>query len=257
MDKKEIFEIFENKDFDKSSFKNSQIIIKENSVVELNLKPTEEEICVDLEVEKYASFKLVILNEKSLKNFKITANLHSNSEFYIYFADFSLNNLDVETTINLVGDYALSKVEFASLVKNEDKKKFVVNFEHIGKNTSSDFKGFGVVQNKGNLVARGDSHITKPSVKSSASQLIKVILFDKESKSTGYPILRIDCDDIKANHGCAIGTVNPDHIFYLLSRGLNLNEARKLITAGYLLPIAENFKENEKKTIEEIVERSI
>ena len=107
------------------------------------------------------------------------------------------------------------------------------------------------------LNVNGISHIEKGANKSNANQSVKVILFDKESKAKASPTLKIDCEDIKASHGCAIGSLNEEHLYYLLSRGLSEIEARKLITYGYLLPISLNYDEEIRKIIEETIYRSL
>ena len=85
---------------------------------------------------------------------------------------------------------------------------------------------------------------------------MKVILFDKESKAKASPTLKIDCDDIVANHACAIGSLNEDHVFYLKTRGLSEDEARRLITLGYLTPIENYFDESRKELIESYIKEN-
>jgi len=46
----------------------------------------------------------------------------------------------------------------------------------------------------------------------------------------------IDEFDVFAKHGAAIGRINDDELFYLLSRGLTEQNAKKLIVSGYTLP---------------------
>ena len=100
----------------------------------------------------------------------------------------------------------------------------------------------------------GVSHIKENAIKSEAHQKVKCLLFDEKSRAIANPILKIDCDDIIASHACAIGSLNNDHIFYLLSRGLSLEEARRLIIMGYLLPIKDYFDEEDKNKIVNYVE---
>ena len=101
----------------------------------------------------------------------------------------------------------------------------------------------------------GISHIEKGAIKSKASQKIKSILFDKTSEAIANPILKIDCDDIEASHACAIGSLNDDHLFYLLSRGIALEDAKKLITYGYLNPIVNYFLDEEKEELENLIKK--
>ena len=65
----------------------------------------------------------------------------------------------------------------------------------------------------------------------------------------------IDENDVIASHGAVVGQLNSDHMFYLMSRGLSKEEARKIIILGYLNPISVYFsKENQEKISNIIME---
>ena len=69
------------------------------------------------------------------------------------------------------------------------------------------------------------------------------------------PILKIDENDIEASHAAVVGKINDEHIFYLTSRGLSEEEAKRLITLGYLKPIMTGFADDEMKNeIEALIE---
>ena len=112
---------------------------------------------------------------------------------------------------------------------------------------------YGVCKDNSTLIFDGVSHIDRHGKKSEAKQNAKIIIFDKNCKAVANPSLLIDYNDIVANHGAAVGTLNQDHIYYLLSRGLELKEARKLITLGYLKPILRNIDEEDAKNNEELL----
>lgn len=237
--------------------KNTNFIVAAGLNVEFVLEDFEGQINLNFFIQKNANVTLKSLNLYNEKSVNLKANLCQSSLFFIYFADLSKNNLTFNSNVILLGDDSKSSFKFSSLVNENYCKNYNVSFSQLGLRTESLFEGFGVSQNEGNLIIKGVSHIEKGSVKSTANQLAKVILFDKTSKASASPILKIDCDDIKANHGCAIGALNDEHLYYLLSRGLSLNEARKLITEGYLLPIARYFDEEKQNLIKENIEGSI
>ena len=53
------------------------------------------------------------------------------------------------------------------------------------------------------------------------------------------PELRIDNDDVKAAHGATIGRLDPEHVFYLRSRGLSEGHAVDLLSRGFALDVLE------------------
>lgn len=255
-----------NSDFIKN---NNTLSIKNSEEVILSLEENIEEINIDVLsnvkasiimtdfydtninffIQNNASLELKIVNNETKKRLNLKANLCRNAIFNTYFADLSDTDIILNSNVILYGENSASEFRFASLAKNNNNKYYSISFSHLNERTSSILTGFGVSQNNATIKCIGTSHIEKDSIKSSAKQSVKVILFDETSKAIASPTLKIDCDDIKASHGCAIGALNEDHLFYLLSRGLNITDARKLITTGYLIPITQYFDGDLKEKI--------
>ena len=71
------------------------------------------------------------------------------------------------------------------------------------------------------------------------------------------PILKIDENEVQASHGAVVGQLNSDHMFYLMSRGLTKEEARMIITLGYLKPISVNFSQDIQDKIEQAIKEAM
>ncbi len=211
---------------------------------------------INFHVNDGASVNLYLISDKEESEFNILGDVKNNGVFNVYLADLSNVNTSVNSNVILLGDNSSSEFKFSSIAGQNIKKLYNIGFNHLGVKTSSNFEGYGVALKNGEIDAKGISHIEKNSIKSYANQMVKVILFDKESKAKASPTLKIDCDDIVANHACAIGSLNEDHIFYLKSRGLSEEEARRLITLGYLIPIENYFDEKGKETIESYIKEN-
>ena len=238
------------------SYISKDIIVKENSNIELYLTHFSN-LDLNFFVQKGATINLKILNLEGEKTLNLKGNLSKSAIFNIFLVDLSKEKININSNIILYDDDSESSFNFSSLVNKNNLKKYNISYSHIGERTISNLKGFGVSMDTSELNVNGISHIEKGANKSNANQSVKVILFDKESKAKASPTLKIDCEDIKASHGCAIGSLNEEHLYYLLSRGLSEIEARKLITYGYLLPISLNYDEEIRKIIEETIYRSL
>ena len=212
---------------------------------------------LNLFLQKDSNCKLLVFFKDEKNSLVLRANLMENANLEIYFADFSSGNSELSSNVILLGEGSESIFKFSSLTKNNDIKKYQISFSHIGEKTKSNLEGYSVNMNTSKLKVDGVSHIEKSSVKANAKQKVKAILFDKESAAIANPILKIDCEDIEASHACAIGSLNENHLFYLLSRGISLSDARKLITIGYLSPIVNNFNESDKEELESYIQREL
>ena len=62
-------------------------------------------------------------------------------------------------------------------------------------------------------------------------------MLSPKARGDANPILLIDEDDVKAGHAASVGQVNPEQMYYLMSRGISKDEAAKLIIYGFLAPV--------------------
>ncbi len=69
-------------------------------------------------------------------------------------------------------------------------------------------------------------------------QSIRAMLLDRTATANARPELEIYADDVKCAHGCAVGELDAQGLFYLQSRGLPPAEAKKLMLQAF---IAEAF----------------
>ena len=63
-----------------------------------------------------------------------------------------------------------------------------------------------------------------------------VTLLDDSVRSIAIPLLLSDEDDVEGLHAASVGKVDEDILFYIMSRGLSLSDAKKLIIESKLTP---------------------
>ena len=71
-----------------------------------------------------------------------------------------------------------------------------------------------------------------------ASQSVRAMLLDRSATANAKPELEIYADDVKCAHGCAVGELDANGLFYLESRGLPPADAKKLMLQAF---VAEAF----------------
>jgi Fe-S cluster assembly protein SufD len=67
------------------------------------------------------------------------------------------------------------------------------------------------------------------------------LLIGKDAKIDAIPALEIAANDVKAFHGATVGAIDDEHIFYLMSRGIERDAAEKLIALGFFEPALSRF----------------
>lgn len=216
----------------KSNYKEITLINNKSSEISINIKENSNVIITTL--------------IKDINELNININLESNSSLEFYVGDILKDNTKLNINSSLNGENSSSSIFVSSFANDSQIKKYSINTIHNVKFSNSKVKFNGVSKDKGDIKVDSVSYIKENASKSNASQDIRITLIDKESKGKGYPILKIDNNDIKANHGCAIGNIKEADLYYILSRGINKEDAKRLITLGYLLPITSKMDEESK-----------
>lgn len=84
----------------------------------------------------------------------------------------------------------------------------------------------------------GKVAVARGAIGTDGSQSIRAMLLDRTATANARPELEIYADDVKCAHGCAVGELDPQSLFYLAQRGLPPAQAKKLMLQAF---IAEAF----------------
>jgi Fe-S cluster assembly protein SufD len=60
-----------------------------------------------------------------------------------------------------------------------------------------------------------------------------MLLLSEEAEVDPLPVLEINQDDVKCKHGATVTEIDDDHLYYLMSRGLNQEMARQELIEGF------------------------
>tara|TARA_Y100001968_G_scaffold331763_1_gene387560 strand:+ start:280 stop:1524 length:1245 start_codon:yes stop_codon:yes gene_type:complete len=236
---------------------------------------------IDILLEENSSLKLVeFSNDKSttnfinincrfdlhknsiLKNYKIDNNSNSNIKYYfnnirqdtdsiseIFLLSSGSEFIKNEINCNLNGKYASAFVNGIFILNEKKHHEIKTSINHLVENTKSYQLIKGVLEDTSKAVYQGKIFVEAKAQKTDGYQLSKAILLNENTEFNAKPELEIYADDVKCSHGSASGNLNEDSIFYLMSRGLNYKEAKKLLINGFLLDVVEKITDNEIKNL--------
>lgn len=157
-------------------------------------------------------------------------NLSENSTLIINKL-YKNNGINEDVTINLNG--INSKVIYNLSILTDDNLNFNINIFHNNKKTTSIISNHGVVLNDAKLSFIVNSYVYKGNINSILDQKSKIITMGRNNSEI-KPNLYIDEYDVVANHAASIGKFNKEDIFYLLTKGINLDDAYELLINGFL-----------------------
>jgi len=133
---------------------------------------------------------------------------------------------------NLNGEGARVDYNLKTISKNMEKYIFMVY--HNANKTVSYINNNGVNIKDGSLEFNVSSFVPNNVKKCDVNQSGRIIN-NTEGECVIKPNLFIDEEDVTANHSALIGTFSYDEIFYLMSRGISEEDAKLLLTKGFLL----------------------
>ena len=109
---------------------------------------------------------------------------------------------------------------------------------HLGEDTTSDLLSKGVLQERSRNFLKGLISI-EHSARGSDSFLGEFgLILGKKSRSVAIPALEIDQPNVRrASHSSSVGPLDENQLFYLESRGIERETARKMIVLAFLEPV--------------------
>jgi len=144
---------------------------------------------------------------------------------------------DSKTNIYLQEQYASGTSKTIAITNKEQSARFTQLVEHNAPDTEGFIENYGVANNNSALVFEGIGKINKDMKRSTARQQNRGIVLGVNSRLDANPLLLIDEYDVEASHGAAIGKIDEDQLYYLMSRGLTHKNAQRLIISGFLSPL--------------------
>ena len=112
---------------------------------------------------------------------------------------------------------------------------------HLAPDTTSLITTKSVSKGGGEGYFRSAIYIAKEAERSKTSVSCASLMLDSESRSDTIPAMKILNDNVDIGHEAKIGRISSDAIFYLMSRGINEDEARSMIVSGFANPVSKEL----------------
>jgi Fe-S cluster assembly protein SufD len=142
----------------------------------------------------------------------------------------------------LAGEGAHAKVTGAFTPHARQHLDYDTTQEHGAPNTSSDLAFRGILSDRSTAVWRGMIKVDPGAQQTDAFQECRNLLLSKRSHADAIPGLEILANDVRCTHAAAIAQIDQDQLFYLRSRGLHEEVAKRLVIEGFMAALIERFE---------------
>jgi Fe-S cluster assembly protein SufD len=149
----------------------------------------------------------------------------------------------VRMETKLAGPGADGRVTGAYASHGRQHVDFDTTQEHAAPHTTSDLAFRGVLQGRSEAVWRGNIIVDPGAQQTDAFQESRNLLLSKRAHADAIPGLEIQANDVRCTHAAAIAQIDPEQLFYLESRGLREETAKRLVIEGFLAALVERFEE--------------
>ncbi len=143
--------------------------------------------------------------------------------------------------VYLMGEHAKGEtlsIAFAGEGQHQDAGAKMV---HAAPHTSSSIISKSVARGGGRTSYRGLVQVNEGAEHSQSIVKCDALLVDQISRSDTYPYVDVREDDVSMAHEATVSKVSDDQLFYLMSRGMEEDEAMAMIVRGFVEPIAKEL----------------
>ncbi len=228
---------------------NSELTLIEYNIIEKSkfIKNTFEKINID----KGAVLKHIILQKTKsngyfYKNISGTQGYNSSYQNFILSSGLKFNKIEIDmilekekSSCHILSGLNLSK---------EEHQEIKTQINHLAPNCKSYQKIKNVLENDSKGVYQGKIFVKDIAQKTDAYQLSKALILNDRAEFNAKPELEIYADDVKCSHGSSSGGIDEEAIHYLMTRGIELRAANKLLIKGFLNEIFDNIPEEKIRT---------
>jgi len=154
----------------------------------------------------------------------------------VQVASIAMGGLLVKQTIEVLmeGEGSSSGIRAVALGDSDQHFDFVTLQDHVGPSTSSVVEVKSALAGASRQAYYGVTRVSETAKGADADQTNRNLLISGEAKADSDPVLEIlTADVVRCGHHAAVGPVDPEALFYLQSRGLDIRGALQQLIAGF------------------------
>ena len=146
-----------------------------------------------------------------------------------------------------LGKYSTINSNHLIFAKDEAKRGVVTKYSHIGEYSKSNQLAKTVLEGRARGIFDALIKVENSAKYTVAHQNSKAILLNDGAYMASKPQLEIYIDELEASHGSTTGQLDKKALFYLRSRGISQNDARKMLILAFANELIDSIKDENIK----------
>ena len=201
----------------------------------------------------------IILNLLEKANLNIVHYNISNSKSFLYYEINQQNNSNMKFLSFQSNNVHTRNEFFASLEENCSLDLYGLNIHNYGVNDNYSFIQHmkpssqsrevfkSIIKNGAITNFQGKIYVDSVAQKTDGYQMSRSLILDNVSKANNKPELEIYADDVKCSHGSTVSKLNQDQVYYFKSRGIDEEQAIKILQKAFLVETLEVIENSQIK----------
>jgi len=234
------------------------IVVEENShvqIIERHQSLTVNEVLSNVVTEVFAAQSATvdyykIQNDHSNASLVDNTYVNQKSNSVVAVHTFSFGGNITRNNLNFFqnGEHIDSILKGVTIIEGKQHVDHHTLVHHIEPNCESHQDYKGIYDERSTGVFNGKVVVEKEAQKTNAYQQNNNVLVSDKATINAKPQLEIFADDVKCSHGCTIGQLDDDALFYMQQRGIPKKEGRGLLMFAFANTVLESVKIPEVKS---------
>ena len=191
-----------------------------------------------------------IQNDADNTNQVSTTHIRQIGKSHIHTVTVSLSGAMVRNNLNVILDAEHCEAYLYGLYFQQGQSHIDNHtvVDNVKPNCFSNELYKGIIDDNATGVFNGKIFVQPHAQKTNAYQSNKNVLLSDTATVNSKPQLEIFADDVKCSHGCTVGRLNEEGLFYLQSRGISEKIARSILLHSFAVDILEHIKPESIRT---------
>ena len=194
------------------------------------------------------------INDESDSFISIENELKENAKLTHILLELGGDNKISNYYSRLIGDNSKNFVKNIYIGTNNNTVDINYNIEAIGKSTLCKIQSEGAIDGSAKKNFKGIIDFKKGSTKSNGIENENCLILSDNAKSRSLPVLLCHEEDVYGEHGVASGKPDKNKLFYIMTKGISYDDARKLMVKANFRNVIENIEDiNLQEEIDKII----
>jgi Fe-S cluster assembly protein SufD len=193
-----------------------------------------------------------LVAEDGIRDFAITLGAGARYDFRILNTAQSYSRIAIDVTLHAGADFNLGVAQIAGGPEGFGATvEIVTTVTHAepgatSRQTVRSVAGGAKNGSGGTVTYLGKVAVARGAQGTDSEQDVKAMLLDRSATANAKPELEIFADDVKCAHGCAIGELDANALFYMASRGMPPAEAKTLLLQAFVAGVFDGAADGER-----------